>query len=63
VKAVRYKYTEDPACAACGAGTGSVFSVAKKLKRLLDKKWGRAKKRRREWRRSDKDDEAEALLR
>ncbi|OCT50556.1 Pre-mRNA-splicing factor cwc24 [Cladophialophora carrionii] len=32
------RYRKDPSCAACGAGTGGVFNVAKKLNRLLDKK-------------------------
>lgn len=40
------RYRKDPSCAACGAGTGGVFNVAKKLNRLLDKKRERAKKRR-----------------
>lgn len=38
------RYRKNPSCAACGAGTGGVFNVAKKLNRLLDKKRERAKK-------------------
>lgn len=40
------RYRKNPSCAACGAGTGGVFNVAKKLNQLLDKKRERAKKRR-----------------
>ena len=40
------RYRKSPSCAACGAGTGGVFNVAKKLKRLLERKRERAKKRR-----------------
>ena len=40
------RYRKTPSCAACGAGTGGVFNGAKNLKRLLDKKRGRARKRR-----------------
>ena len=40
------RYKKNPSCAACGAGTGGVFNVAKKLTRLLEKKRERAKKRR-----------------
>jgi RING finger protein 113A len=40
------RHRKNPSCAACGAGTGGVFNVAKKLNRLLDKKRERAKKRR-----------------
>lgn len=40
------RYRKNPSCAACGAGTGGVFNVAKKLNRLLDKKRERARKRR-----------------
>ncbi|KAN0089411.1 hypothetical protein V8E51_019671 [Hyaloscypha variabilis] len=40
------RYRKDPSCAACGAGTGGVFNVAKGLKKLLDKKRDRAAKRR-----------------
>jgi RING finger protein 113A len=32
------RYRKNPSCAACGAGTGGVFNVAKKLNRLLDKR-------------------------
>jgi RING finger protein 113A len=38
------RYRKNPSCAACGAGTGGVFNVAKKLSKLLGKK-ERAKKR------------------
>ena len=41
-----HRYRKNPSCAACGAGTGGVFNVAKKLTRLLEKKRERAKKRR-----------------
>lgn len=40
------RYRKNPSCAACGAGTGGVFNVAKKLSRLLEKKRERAQKRR-----------------
>ena len=40
------RYRKNPSCAACGAGTGGVFNGAKGLKKLLDKKRNRAKKRR-----------------
>lgn len=40
------RYRKDPSCAACGAGTGGVFNVAKGLKKLLDRKTERAAKRR-----------------
>jgi RING finger protein 113A len=40
------RYRKNPSCAACGAGTGGVFNVAKKLNRLLDRKRERARKRR-----------------
>ncbi|PSS09327.1 hypothetical protein M430DRAFT_147114 [Amorphotheca resinae ATCC 22711] len=40
------RYRKDPSCAACGAGTGGVFNVAKNLKKLLDRKRERAAKRR-----------------
>ncbi|PMD63329.1 uncharacterized protein K444DRAFT_523288 [Hyaloscypha bicolor E] len=40
------RYRKDPSCAACGAGTGGVFNVAKGLMKLLDKKRDRAAKRR-----------------
>lgn len=40
------RYRKDPSCAACGAGTGGVFNVAKGLKKLLDRKRERAARRR-----------------
>jgi RING finger protein 113A len=40
------RYKKDPSCAACGAGTGGVFNVAKGLKKLLERKRGKAAKRR-----------------
>ncbi|BDD58644.1 RNA-splicing factor [Monascus purpureus] len=40
------RYRKTPSCAACGAGTGGVFNVAKRLNHLLDKKRERARKRR-----------------
>ncbi|WEW56409.1 RNA-splicing factor [Emydomyces testavorans] len=40
------RYRKNPSCAACGAGTGGVFNVAKKLNKLLEKKRERAQKRR-----------------
>lgn len=40
------RYRKDPSCAACGAGTGGVFNVAKGLKRLLERKRERAARRR-----------------
>jgi RING finger protein 113A len=40
------RYRKDPSCAACGAGTGGVFNVAKNLKKLLERKRERAAKRR-----------------
>lgn len=40
------RYRKTPSCEACGAGTGGVFNVAKKLNVLLDKKRERARKRR-----------------
>lgn len=42
------RYRKNPSCAACGAGTGGVFNVAKKLTRLLERKRERARKRREE---------------
>ncbi|KAJ5664981.1 Pre-mRNA-splicing factor cwc24 [Penicillium maclennaniae] len=42
------RYRKNPSCAACGAGTGGVFNVAKKLTALLDKKRERARKQREE---------------
>lgn len=40
------RYRKDPSCAACGAGTGGVFNVAKNLKKLLENKREKAAKRR-----------------
>ncbi|KAL3417111.1 Pre-mRNA-splicing factor cwc-24 [Phlyctema vagabunda] len=40
------RYRKDPSCAACGAGTGGVFNVAKGLKKLLDRKREAARRRR-----------------
>ncbi|KAK2766141.1 RNA-splicing factor [Arachnomyces sp. PD_36] len=40
------RYRKNPSCMICGAGTGGVFNVAKKLTQLLDKKRERARKRR-----------------
>ncbi|KAL4933160.1 U2-type spliceosomal complex subunit CWC24 [Aspergillus undulatus] len=40
------RYRKNPSCAACGAGTGGVFNVAKKLNSLLEKKRERARERR-----------------
>jgi RING finger protein 113A len=40
------RYRKDPSCAACGAGTGGVFNVAKGLKKLLERKRKRAAERR-----------------
>ncbi|CBF80042.1 hypothetical protein AN7755.2 [Aspergillus nidulans FGSC A4] len=40
------RYRKNPSCAACGAGTGGVFNVAKKLNGLLEKKRERARQRR-----------------
>jgi RING finger protein 113A len=40
------RYRKNPSCAACGAGTGGVFNVAKKLGRILERKRDRAKQRR-----------------
>lgn len=40
------RYRKSPSCAACGAGTGGVFNVAKKLNALLDRKRERARQRR-----------------
>ena len=39
------RYRQNPACAACGASTGGVFNVARKLTTLLAKKEERAKRR------------------
>lgn len=38
------RYKKNPSCAACGAGTGGVFNVAKGLKKLLERKRERAAK-------------------
>lgn len=40
------RYRKNPTCAVCGAGTGGVFNGAKQLKRLLEKKRERARKKR-----------------
>lgn len=32
------RYSRSPSCAACGAGTGGVFNVARRLERLLERK-------------------------
>lgn len=40
------RYRKNPTCAICGAGTGGVFNVAKKLNDLLQKKRERARKQR-----------------
>ncbi len=40
------RYRKDPSCAACGAGTNGVFNVARGLKKLLERKRERARKRR-----------------
>ncbi|KAL3480433.1 hypothetical protein BJX99DRAFT_17337 [Aspergillus californicus] len=40
------RYRKNPSCAVCGAGTGGVFNVAKKLNSLLEKKRERARMRR-----------------
>lgn len=40
------RYRRNPACAACGAGTGGMFNGAKNLRKLLDRKRERARKRR-----------------
>jgi len=34
------RYRKDPSCAACGAGTGGVFNVAKKLNRFAGQEAG-----------------------
>lgn len=39
------RYRKDPACAACNAGTGGTFTVAKKLNGLLDRKREREKQK------------------
>ncbi|KAL8325295.1 hypothetical protein RB597_008520 [Gaeumannomyces tritici] len=40
------RYRKDPTCAACGSGTNGVFNNAKRLQKLLDRKWERAAKMR-----------------
>ena len=40
------RYRKDPSCAACGSGTGGVFNVARGLKKLLERKRERVRKRR-----------------
>ncbi|KAI9706738.1 MAG: RNA-splicing factor [Bogoriella megaspora] len=40
------RYRKDPSCAACGAGTGGVFNIAKNLRKLLAKKKERREKKR-----------------
>ena len=40
------RYRRNPACAACGAGTGGVFNGAKSFRKLLERKRERARKRR-----------------
>ena len=40
------RYKKNPSCAVCGAGTGGVFNTAKGLKRLLERKRERARKKR-----------------
>jgi RING finger protein 113A len=40
------RYRKNPSCVACGAGTGGVFNVAKKLGKLLERKRERAQQRR-----------------
>ena len=40
------RYRKNPACAACGAGTGGAFNTAKNLRKLLDKKREYARRRR-----------------
>lgn len=42
------RYRKDPSCAACGAGTNGLFSSAKDLKKLLQKKRERVEKKRQE---------------
>ena len=39
------RYRKTPSCAACGVGTAGVFNGAKSLRKLLDKKRERAKKK------------------
>ena len=40
------RYRKNPSCAACGAGTSGVFNGAKSLRKILDRKRERTKKRR-----------------
>lgn len=40
-----HRYKKGPSCAACGAGTGGVFNGAKGLKKLLEKKKERARRK------------------
>ncbi|KKY25621.1 putative ccch and ring finger protein [Phaeomoniella chlamydospora] len=47
-KCALQRYRKKPDCAACGAGTGGVFNVAKKLVMLLERKKERVKKRKEE---------------
>jgi RING finger protein 113A len=49
------RYRKDPGCAACGAGTGGVFNVAKGLNKLLERKRNRAAKRREKAREAGED--------
>ncbi|PWY71714.1 hypothetical protein BO70DRAFT_431903 [Aspergillus heteromorphus CBS 117.55] len=42
------RYKKDPSCAACGSGTNGLFSSAKRLKKLLERKRELADKRRQE---------------
>lgn len=63
-KCALQRYRKNPACAACGTGTGGVFNIAKNLKKLLDKKREGAKRRREKAREDgenvdDDDDEDE----
>lgn len=39
------RYPKSPSCSACGAGTGGVFNVAKKLSKLLATKRERVRRR------------------
>ncbi len=39
------RYRKTPTCAACGSGTGGVFNGAKNLRKLLDKKRERERKK------------------
>lgn len=42
------RYRKDPSCAACGAGTNGLFSTAKRLKNLLERKKERMERKRQE---------------